>query len=150
SDAVQAGTLTIIRQPAALRRFVPLPVAELVSSHRHTFSVIRVGRTLLMLFMLYYVLSSGVQLAGGSALPLAPFPWASSGSAATAAAYPLRMDGKMVTRMRPMTQMRRLDLYDSRAQFDKWAGSACSAASLAEILTAYGLPNMTIGRIIRE
>src|SRR5262249_2847296 len=101
---------------------------------------------------LYYALSSGVQLVGGPALPLAPLPWAAATGAASGAgtALSLRMDGKIATRVQPMTQMRRLDLYDSRAQFDQWAGAACSAATLAEILTAYGLPHMTIGRMIRE
>ena len=60
------------------------------------------------------------------------------------------MDGRVASRVQPMTQMRRVDLYDSRAQFEQWRGAACSAASLAEILTAYGLPHMTIGRMIRE
>ena len=120
------------------------------ASNQRTVSVLHIGRMVLLTFMLYYALSSGVQLAGGSAFPLAPFPWAASSGSAAAAVLSLRMDGKVASRVHPMTQMRRVDLYDSKAQFDQWAGSACSAASLAEILTAYGLPHMTIGRMIRE
>lgn len=139
---------TTIIAPQA--RLTPRLMGERPPS-RHSFSALRIGRTVLMAMLLYYALSSGVQLAGGSAFPLAPFPWAaSSGAASAAPAFALRMDGKVASRVRPMTQMRRPDLYDSKAQFNQWSGSACSAASLAEILTAYGLPNMTIGRMIRE
>lgn len=108
-------------------------------------------RTLLVVVVLYYVLSSSLQLVGFAALPLAPLPWAATNGAAFGSALPhLRMDGRVASRVQPMTQMRRIDLYDSRAQFNQWAGAACSAATLAEILTAYGLPHMTIGRMIRE
>ncbi len=145
---------TLIVAPDIRQQLVLPNLAESKAPHppsRHSLTVIRVGRTILLAFMLYYALSSGVQLAGGPAWPLAPFPWGATSGAASAASLPqLRMDGKMATRMQPMTQMRRTDLYDSKAQFNQWAGSACSAASLAEILTAYGLPNMTIGRMIRE
>jgi hypothetical protein len=119
-------------------------------------TAIGVVRTLLISLVLYYVLSSGLQVVGQPGLPLAPFPWAASNGASGviasvgSAQTGYRFDGKMASRMQPMTQMKRVDLYDSRAQFSRWAGSACSAASLAEVLTAYGLPHMTIGRIIRE
>ena len=122
------------------------------SSSRKGVTPIRVARSLVITLLLYYALSSSLQLAGLSGLPLAPFLWAASSGAASgvAAAFPLRMDGRVASRVQPMTQMRRVDLYDSRAQFEQWRGAACSAASLAEILTAYGLPHMTIGRMIRE
>jgi predicted double-glycine peptidase len=147
---VEPDTLIVI--PHTPQQLILPALSDKRFSSRQTLSVIRCGRILLFALMLYYALSSGVQLAGGSALPLAPFPWvATSGAASGAAALPpLRMDGKVATRVQPMTQMRRVDLYDSKTQFDRWAGSACSAASLAEILTAYGLPHMTIGRMIRE
>jgi len=147
-------TLTII---PATRQHVVLPAAkDQPSPSRMGRTATGVVRSLLISLVLYYVLSSGLQVVGQPGLPLAPFPWAASngasgviasvGSAQTA----FRFDGKMASRMQPMTQMKRVDLYDSRAQFSRWAGSACSAASLAEVLTAYGLPHMTIGRIIRE
>ena len=147
-------TLTII---PATRQHVVLPAPkDQPSPSRMGRTATGVVRTLLISLVLYYVLSSGLQVVGQPGLPLAPIPWAASngasgliasvGSAQTA----FRFDGKMAGRVRPMTQMKRVDLYDSRAQFSRWAGSACSAASLAEVLTAYGLPHMTIGRIIRE
>lgn len=56
----------------------------------------------------------------------------------------------VTARVKPLTQMRRVDQYDSRAQFDLWGGAACSAAVTAELFTAWGVPNITIGRMIRE
>lgn len=147
-------TLTIV---PATRQYVVLPGAkDQRPPSRMGQTATGVVRTLLISLVLYYVLSSGLQVAGQPGLPLAPFPWAASNGASgviasvgsAQAAY--RFDGKMASRVQPMTQMKRVDLYDSRAQFSRWAGSACSAASLAEVLTAYGLPHMTIGRIIRE
>jgi Peptidase_C39 like family len=140
---------TVIIVPAAQHQVVMPSPKKQHSSSRMGRTATSVVRTLLISLLLYYVLSSGLQVVGGPALPLAPFPWASTNGVAAGGA-PLRMDGKVVTRVQPMTQMRRVDLYDSRAQFNRWGGSACSAATLAEILTAYGLPHMTIGRMIRE
>lgn len=142
----------------ATRQYVVLPAAkDQRPSSRTGRTATGIVRTLLVSLVLYYVLSSGLQVVGQSGLPLAPFPWAASSGAASGVVASVgsaqtlyRFDGKMASRMQPMTQMKRVDLYDSRAQFNRWAGSACSAASLAEVLTAYGLPHMTIGRMIRE
>ena len=140
---------TLIIMPSAH----PQAISPLAPGIRRRASVsVTVVRTLLISLVLYYVLSSSLQIAGQSGLPLAPFPWAAasgSASALAAQASPL-LEGNVASRVRPMTQMRRVDLYDSRAQFNQWGGAACSAASLAEVLTAYGLPHMTIGRVIRE
>lgn len=148
-------TMTII---PATRPHVVLPGAKNQPPPSRTGrTAAGVVRTLLISLVLYYVLSSGLQVVGQPGLPLAPFPWAASNGAASGVVASVggvqtayRFDGKMASRVQPMTQMKRVDLYDSRAQFNRWAGSACSAASLAEVLTAYGLPHMTIGRIIRE
>lgn len=153
----EADTVVIV-PPARQQVVLPLPPAKdkRSSSGRQSTTTIGIVRAILVSLVLYYVLSSSLQLVGASALPLAPSPWAAASGLASLIARPparvngLRMDGKVVTRVQPMTQMRRVDLYDSKAQFDLWAGSACSAATLAEILTAYGLPHMTIGRMIRE
>ncbi len=40
--------------------------------------------------------------------------------------------------------------YDSQAQRDAYWNSACSAAVLTELLTAWGVPHITIGRMIDE
>lgn len=52
--------------------------------------------------------------------------------------------------VQPEMQGKRPDLYDSSAQFNDWWGAACSAAVLSELLTAYGVPHITIGRMIDE
>ncbi|HUY79089.1 MAG TPA: hypothetical protein VMV29_20125 [Ktedonobacterales bacterium] len=52
--------------------------------------------------------------------------------------------------VKPETQGKRPDLYDSYDQFNNWWDAACSAAVLSEILTAYGVPHATIGRMIDE
>jgi predicted double-glycine peptidase len=64
-------------------------------------------------------------------------------------AYAIRTSG-VAAQVQAFTQGKRVDLYNSQAQFNQWWGSACSAAVLAEILTAYGVPNATIGRMIDE
>lgn len=59
--------------------------------------------------------------------------------------------GSAITALvRPETQLLRPDLYDNVTQFNDWGGAACSAAALSEILTAYGVPNATIGHEIDE
>jgi hypothetical protein len=149
--SIDAEPDTLIVIPSTSPQVVVPHRTDAHSSSRQGVTAIKIARTVLISLMLYYVLSSTLQLAGYAALPLAPFPWATASGVAAGAALPhLRMDGRMVTRVQPMTQMRRVDLYDSQAQFNQWAGAACSAASLAEILTSYGLPHMTIGRMIRE
>lgn len=46
------------------------------------------------------------------------------------------------------TQGTRPDLYDSTAQFNDWWDAACSAAVSSEVLTAWGVPHATIGKLI--
>jgi predicted double-glycine peptidase len=52
--------------------------------------------------------------------------------------------------VRPLTQGRRIDQYDSVAQYNTYWGAACSAAVLAEVLTAWGVRDATIGHMIDE
>ena len=52
--------------------------------------------------------------------------------------------------VKPETQLKRSDLYDSYAQFQLWGGAACSAAAFSEVLTAYGVHDATIGHEIDE
>jgi hypothetical protein len=56
----------------------------------------------------------------------------------------------ITSQVRPETQLKRPDLYDSYAQFQQWGGAACSAAAMSEILTAYGVRGATIGHEIDE
>jgi predicted double-glycine peptidase len=64
-------------------------------------------------------------------------------------AYAIRTTG-VAANVQAFTQGKRVDLYNSVDQFNQWWGSACSAAVLAEVLSAYGVPNATIGRMIDE
>lgn len=52
--------------------------------------------------------------------------------------------------VKPETQLKRPDLYDNYAQYQRWGGAACSAAAISEILTAYGVRDATIGHEIDE
>lgn len=56
----------------------------------------------------------------------------------------------IVDLVQPLTQGRRVDQYDSVAQYNTYWGAACSAAVLAEVLTAWGVRGATIGKMIDE
>jgi len=51
-------------------------------------------------------------------------------------------------RVQPETQLLREDLYDNAAQFEAWGNADCSAAAASEVLTAWGVPGATIGKLI--
>lgn len=58
-------------------------------------------------------------------------------------------DARAITSLvQPETQGMRPDLYDSTAQFNDWWDAACSAAVSSEVLTAWGVPHATIGKLI--
>jgi len=58
-------------------------------------------------------------------------------------------DARLITTLvKPETQGTRPDLYDSVAQFNDWWNAACSAAVMSEVLTAWGAPHATIGKLI--
>lgn len=54
----------------------------------------------------------------------------------------------ITTLVQAETQGTRPDLYDSQAQFSDWWDAACSAAVMSEVLTAWGAPHATIGKMI--
>lgn len=58
-------------------------------------------------------------------------------------------DARAITSLvQPETQGTRPDLYDSNTQFNDWWDAACSAAVSSEVLTAWGVPHATIGKLI--
>lgn len=58
-------------------------------------------------------------------------------------------DARAITSLvQPETQGMRPDLYDSTAQFNDWWDAACSSAVSSEVLTAWGVPHATIGKLI--
>jgi predicted double-glycine peptidase len=107
-------------------------------------------RFMITLLALVFLISSAQVAAHNPALAQAGWQ-----ALANAVAFTQQQTGAITTkgvsaRVQAFTQGRRVDLYDSQDQFNQWWGSACSAAVLAEILTAYGVPNATIGRMIDE
>ena len=54
----------------------------------------------------------------------------------------------VATLVQPETQGMRPDLYDNNQQFNDWWDAACSAAVSSEVLTAWGVSNATIGKMI--
>ncbi|HEX9070236.1 MAG TPA: hypothetical protein VF807_15810 [Ktedonobacterales bacterium] len=78
----------------------------------------------------------------------APLSASAATNAAKADSGPQVNMSDVTSRVQAFTQMRRSDLYDNVDQFNAWGGSACSAAVTAEILTAYGARDATIGHII--
>lgn len=56
----------------------------------------------------------------------------------------------VASKVQPITQLIRCDEYDSQQQCQDYGNAACSAAATTEVLTAWGVPKMTIGRVIDE
>jgi hypothetical protein len=122
------------RPPA---RRVTAYTQALVRSANNPWNVVRAVCAALAICMTLFV---GIAVAGEASQPLMAFE-TNVGSASA---------GKITSQVQAFTQMRRPDLYDSVAQFNNWSGAACSAAVTAEILTGWGVPKMTIGRVIDE
>lgn len=56
----------------------------------------------------------------------------------------------VATKVQPIIQLLRCDQYDSMQQCQDFGDAACSAATTTEVLTAWGVPKITIGRVIDE
>lgn len=78
--------------------------------------------------------------AGEGALPAFAFQ-AAAGTTLAAA-----VDANVV----PITQLLRCDEYDSMSQCQAYGNASCSAAAMTEVFTAWGVQNITIGRVIDE
>src|SRR5262249_6382411 len=63
-------------------------------------------------------------------------------------AYPAAPHLGIVAKVRPLTSLLVPRQYDSKAQFATYSGAACSPTSMAEVLTAWGVPSATIGHLI--
>lgn len=57
---------------------------------------------------------------------------------------------KVAAEVQPLTSLLRPDQYDSPAQFRTYSPAACSPSSLAEVFSAWGEPNATIGHEIDD
>jgi hypothetical protein len=56
----------------------------------------------------------------------------------------------IVSMVVPITQLIRCDEYDSYKQCQDFGNAACSAAAMTEVFTGWGIPNITVGRMIDE
>lgn len=96
-------------------------------------------RTLLAVLAISCALWLSLSAAGEPSQPLMAIFQTRAGS----------FDTRAITSLvQPETQGTRPDLYDSNAQFNDWWDAACSAAVLSEVLTAWGAPHATIGKLI--
>ncbi len=130
--------LPAFRPPLAPRR-PRIDTQRIIQSARSPWSLTRMALTLVAICLALVV---GLSRMGEPSQPLMATGYqAQVGSQA---------NQPLTTLVRPETQGKRPDLYDSYAQFNDWWDAACSAAVLSEILTAYGVPHMSIGRMIDE
>jgi predicted double-glycine peptidase len=102
-------------------------------------------------FLIVMAIVSGITaLTGHPPIPISALPLPILGASDVGSNEHWTVDTALLGRIQPLTQLKRADQYDNHAQFSAWGGSACSAAVLAEILTAYGVQHATIGRTIDE
>ncbi|HEX3271290.1 MAG TPA: hypothetical protein VHR15_11620, partial [Ktedonobacterales bacterium] len=92
-------------------------------------------------------LITGAMRVGEASQPLMQFDSAAGSGPAVDFIWPVNA---VTARVQAQTQGKRPDLYDSVDQFNQWWGAACSAAVLSEVLTAYKVPDITIGKMIDE
>lgn len=58
------------------------------------------------------------------------------------------VSGTVASRVRAIIQADLDAGYDSRAQHDRWWNSVCSAAAFTEVTRAWGIPGVTIGKVL--
>ncbi len=129
--------LVAYRAPRLPARRAPAYTQALVRSASSPWNVVRAIFAVTAIFIAIW---TSLTIVGEPAQPLMSFQ-TDVGSANA---------GKVISQVHAYTQLRRSDLYDSMAQFNAWGGAACSAAATAEVLTAWGVANMTIGSVIDE
>ncbi|HEX6542919.1 MAG TPA: hypothetical protein VF040_14270 [Ktedonobacterales bacterium] len=116
----------------------PVYTRAIETARRNPWSV---SRTCLAIIALVVTLVLSVTHVGEASQPLMAFYNAQAAGA----------NGNNVANLvKPLTQGKRVDQYDSVAQYNAYWGAACSAAVLAEVLTAWGERNVTIGSMIDE
>ena len=125
------------RPPVPIAR-KPIHTRAIETARRNPWSLSRIALTLIVVGVTLVISLTNV---GEPSQPLMQFFNAqAAGANATSIA----------DKVQPLTQGKRVDQYDSVAQYNEWWGAACSAAVLAEVLTAWGIPNATIGHMIDE
>ena len=125
------------RPPVPAQR-KPVYTRTIETARRHPWSVSRICLALIAIGVTLLLSITGV---GEPSQPLMAF------YNAQAAGANAQNIGAMV---KPLTQGKLVSQYDSVAQYNTYWGAACSAAVLAETLTAWGVKGATIGRMIDE
>jgi hypothetical protein len=116
----------------------PVYTRAIETARRNPWSASRIGLGIIAIFVTLVLSVSGV---GEPSQPLMAFYNAQAAGANAQSIADL---------VQPLTQGKRVDQYDSVAQYNTYWGAACSAAVLAETLTAWGIKGATIGRMIDE
>ncbi|HEX5440238.1 MAG TPA: hypothetical protein VFW76_05100 [Ktedonobacterales bacterium] len=116
----------------------PVYTRTIETARRHPWSV---SRICLSLIAIGVTLLLSVTSVGEPSQPLMAFY---NAQAAGANAQ------NIASLVKPLTQGKLVSQYDSVAQYNEYWGAACSAAVLAETLTAWGIKGATIGRMIDE
>ncbi|HEU4783048.1 MAG TPA: hypothetical protein VFS83_06905 [Ktedonobacterales bacterium] len=116
----------------------PVYTRTIETARRHPWSVSRIGLALIAIGVTLLLSITGV---GEPSQPLMAF------YNAQAAGANAQNIGALV---KPLTQGKLVSQYDSVAQYNEYWGAACSAAVLAETLTAWGVKGATIGHMIDE
>lgn len=121
--------------PAARK---PIHTRAIETARRNPWSLSRIALTLLVVSVTLVISLTNV---GEPSQPLMQFYNAQAAGANASS---------IADKVQPLTQGKRVDQYDSVAQYNAYWGAACSAAVLAETLTAWGVSNATIGHMIDE
>ena len=116
----------------------PVYTRAIETARRNPWSVSRIGLALIAIGVTLLLSIAGV---GEPSQPLMAFY---NAQAAGANAQ------NIAALVKPLTQGKLVNQYDSVAQYNEYWGAACSAAVLAETLTAWGVKGATIGRMIDE
>ncbi|HKT39104.1 MAG TPA: hypothetical protein VJR48_12090 [Ktedonobacterales bacterium] len=125
------------RPPMPVQR-KPVYTRTIETARRHPWSVSRICLALIAIGVTLLLSITGV---GEPSQPLMAFY---NAQAAGANAQ------NIAALVKPLTQGKLVNQYDSVAQYNEYWGAACSAAVLAETLTAWGVKGATIGRMIDE
>lgn len=121
--------------PAARK---PIHTRAIETARRNPWSLSRIALTLIVVSVTLVISLTNV---GEPSQPLMQFYNAQAAGANASS---------IADKVQPLTQGKRVDQYDSVAQYNEYWGAACSAAVLAETLTAWGVPSATIGHMIDE
>jgi predicted double-glycine peptidase len=147
-QAVAATSLSTDSVPnLAVYRPLPRPRLDTRAILRTARKPWSVTRMICIALAITAALVTGIVHVGEASQPLMQFDPAAGSGPAVDFIWPVNA---VTARVQPQTQGKRTDLYDSIDQFNQWWGAACSAAVLSEVLTAYKVPDISIGKMIDD